>query len=84
MEVRENLVEASAGAEKAAAVGDLAEAYRCALVMISLIHDIDFEEEVALDLAAVMDEVAGVITEPISGRRRGIANGRGAPASDSP
>lgn len=57
MGLREKLVEALAGAENAAAVGDLAEAYRCALVMISLIHEIDFEEEVALDLAAVMDEV---------------------------
>lgn len=57
MDSRERLVDASCVAMDAALAGNLAEAYRCAWTMISLIHDIEFHEQLALGLAAVMDRV---------------------------
>jgi hypothetical protein len=57
MEWRERLVETSRVAVNAAAEGNLAEAYRCALVMISLINEIDFHEDTSLDLSAITDRV---------------------------
>jgi hypothetical protein len=57
MEWRERLVDASCAAMNAARAGDLAEAYRFALTMISMVHEIEFHESVALGLAGVMEQV---------------------------
>ncbi len=57
MEWRERLVDASCAAVNAAHSGKLAEAYRLALTMISVIHEIEFHEGVALGLAGVMEQV---------------------------
>ena len=57
MEWRERLVEASCAAASAARAGDLAEAYRFALTVISVVHEIEFHECVALELANVMEQV---------------------------
>ncbi len=57
MEWRDRLVDTSCAAVNAASAGDLPEAYRCALMMISFIHEIEFHEGASLGLAAVMEQV---------------------------
>lgn len=57
MRWRERLVDASCAAVNAARAGELEEAYRFALTMISVIHQIEFHEGRALGLARVMDQV---------------------------
>jgi hypothetical protein len=68
MEWRERLVDASCAAANAARAGELAEAYRFALTMINVIHEIEFHEGSALGLAAVMEKV--VWTERSCGCKR--------------
>jgi hypothetical protein len=57
MSFRERLVEASCSAVTSAGAGDIVEAYRSALRMISLIHEIEFHEGTPVGLNWVMDEV---------------------------
>ena len=57
MKRRERLVDASCAAVNAARAGELEEVYRFALTMISVIHEIEFHEDVALRLAGVVDRV---------------------------
>jgi hypothetical protein len=57
MEWRERLVDASCAAVNAARAGDLEEAYRFALTMISVVHEIEFHEAVTLRLAGVIEQV---------------------------
>ena len=57
MEWRDRLVDASCAAVNAARAGDVAEAYRFALTMISVVHEIEFHEGMALGLAEITDEV---------------------------
>lgn len=57
MEWRERLVDASCAAVNAARAGELEETYRFALTMISVIHEIEFHEGVALGLAGIIEQV---------------------------
>ena len=57
MEWRKRLVDASCAAVNAARAGELAEAYRFGLTMISVVHEIEFYEGVALGLEDITDEV---------------------------
>jgi hypothetical protein len=57
MEWRERLVDASWAAVNAARAGDLTEAYRYALTIISVVHEIEFHEGAPLRLAEVVEQV---------------------------
>jgi hypothetical protein len=77
----ERLVDASCAAMNAARSGNVAEAYRFALTMISIAYEIELHEEIAPGLAAVEQVVwterscswrrpRGVMEDPAAARNR--------------